>query len=156
MNIIKINNMLSIIDYLPSDLVFSLTSLQFDRRHFIMFNTCCRTLLSKYNMDSREIWTKIDTHSDDIQKIINAGYRNFRINNLEFFVVNARAGIRVLGHDDARVYCLHTTYGSVLTIYGDIINMGIDTVNINQIEYLKEAYPYNAVSRPLYIGPILR
>ena len=134
--------MSSIIDCLPLDLVFNFTSLQFDRRHFIMFNTCCKTLLSKYKMDSREIWEDVNTNDTNIANIITNGYRNFRINNLEFFVVNARIGSN---YDETHIYCLHTKTGIVLSIYKN---------TINKIEYLKEAYPYNPISRPLTIGKI--
>lgn len=140
--------MTCIIEYLPLDLVYHFTSLEFDRRHFIMFNTCCKTLLTKYKNDSHEIWEDVSNH---IANIITNGYRNFRINNLEFFVVNARIGYH---HDGTHIYCLHTQNGLVIRIYKNNININTFNINANHIQYLKEAYPYNPISRPLTIGKI--
>ena len=149
-------NKVDLLGYIPNDLMFLFTSLKFDRKHFIMFNTCCKSLLEKLKNDSWEKWENIKPSSINIGKLIEDGYRNFRINHLEFFIVNAKNNI-TNDTDIQYSYILHTRYGKIITLYNNNIYISNyilgnnKLINLEKLEYLKESYPFIAKSRGILV-----
>jgi len=138
----------SLLEYIPTDLIFSFTSLKFDRKHFIMLNTCCKKLLNNFKHDNWEHWEEINSSNENIRKLIGNGYRNFRLNNLEFFVVNAKL--------KKFKYSLYTSQGQIINIdinhYISVTSLFyIPSFSLQRLEYLKDSYPFSAKSRSIKI-----
>jgi hypothetical protein len=138
----------SLLECIPTDLIFSFTTLKFDRKHFIMFNTCCKTLLNNFKHNNCDHWEELNSTNENIRKFLGNGYRNFRLNNLEFFVVNAKI--------KKSQYSLYTSQGQIIHIYNNgYISITspfyIASFRLQRLEYLKDSYPFSAKSRCLEI-----
>ena len=118
----------------------------------------------------RDSWVQCNDDREIINYILT-GYRNIRINNLEFFVVN----IHTYRDDRFRLFtpCGRIIYFDYYTIkipvYVDYNKLSDKFYNIyNQVigndlvlkfghykfEILTKSYPYNAYSRPIQIRKI--
>lgn len=144
----------SLMDYIPNDLIFSLISLKFSRRDYNLFKITSKTIYNKFKNDSWEEWESIDHGSSDIKDLIESGYRNFRINHIEFFVVNAK--MKFLNYSHYKYgYALYTSDGKIISIHcGNVSMTGkyyVPSFRIGEIQYLKKAYPFSAQSRSIKV-----
>ena len=152
--IINNEKKVALLDYIPTDLLFSFTSLKFDKKHFNMLKLCSKQIYEKFKNDSWEKWETIDHSASDIKKLIENGYRNFRVNDIEFFVVNAKIKfINYFGYKYA--YSLYTSSGKIIGMHCDYVSITgsryIPSSKIKNIQYLKESYPFSAQSRPITV-----
>ena len=146
---LSLYNRPSIMDYIPYDLVFSLISMKFSRRDYNLFKIVSKTIYNIFKRDSWEEWQQINTQDSTIHKLIIDGYRNFRINGVEHFVVNAK----YKKYNNFHVYSLYMDDGYIVTINGNRISYSMFKKNtiINKFEILKNAYPFISRSRPLMV-----
>ena len=138
---------IALFDYIPIDLLFLCTSLKFDKHYYNILKICSKEIYEKFKNDSWEKWDKVNPVTLEIKNLITSGYRNFKINNYEFFVVNAK----ITKIKDVYKYCLYTSRGEIITLQfnGFASNFSTFTRRINQIECLVNGYPFSAFSRKL-------
>ena len=141
------------------------------RKHYLMFNITCKKFYNIMKENHTNNWLICDNYKQIIDYILK-GYRNIRINNLEFFVVN----IHKYSDDRFRLFtpCGRIIYFDYYLIripvfleYNNIISKKMldfkskifnNNIVLRFSEYnfeiLTESYPYNAYSRPIQIRKI--
>ena len=139
----------SLLHYLPLDLIHKVTDLMFDRQHYCMLNTTCRA----YNNLKKEGFEEWEVITDEtLPEYISNGYRNLRIKQKECFIVNMK-------------YNIFTKHCTVYTKCGECITISntrddsktesfgvLDLTLYEEIHVLVNSYPFIAKSRGIKVG----
>ena len=149
---LSIKNNISMLDILPYDLIFNMVNLKFERKFFNMFKITCKTIYNKFKTETNETWESVT----NITNLLNSGYRNFKLGDYEFFIVNAK----LKKYNDIHNFHLYTSDGFIFHIINNIITNiynGIaikDYIKINHsynLKYLKDSNIFSPISRPINV-----
>jgi len=163
--------------YLPYEIIENhIVPNRFSKMHYNIFKLTCKNIYSSFIENEQEEWERF-TNYNNLANIIKIGYRNIRINNIEFYIVN----IDILTNNEREgKYRFFTLCGRIIySYYGKIFfqlsipplytqynthipiklkgvgklgwrnNEVIIEKGMSTIEVLKYSNLFNAFSRPL-------
>lgn len=141
------------------------------RKHYLIFNITCKEYYNQMKNNHNDVWCE-SKNIIESKKFFEKGYRNIRINKLEFFIVNV--------HENEFKQSLFTSCGRIIdyteyyynnniiipllvscndnnefpvkfrNYYRDYIKHSLVFKN-TKIEFLIDSYPYSALSRPIKV-----